>query len=261
MIPTSTVLLLNQHPARPLTDHIATLQRHSVAVIEHTELQSLCVMASRYVGHAMAPWAIVLAGPPARNCMAATHLRALFPSAGILALVDSGRKTVLKHTLQSGVDTCCRDTASASLLMANLHPLIARIAVSVPPQTPKSPEAAVLKSMPDAPGWTLIERGWVLLGPQQQRMRLTIGERAFIATLVAAPGLRADYPRLILAVSSGYAAKPTPMNQARLIALVSRLRHKFCAQGSEPPLRSVHRWGYMFTAPITQQAGTMRYFW
>lgn len=246
MTPAPAVLMLNRRPARALRHHVAQLQSHGYTVIACTEIQALCEMAAQYSAQATTPWIIILASSLANNCMAATSLRGLFPSAGILAFVSSRRETVLAHTLRSGADTYCYYSASAALLMATLHPLLARACAIGSPVA----ATAAATSIPALTGyWALTEKAWVLTGPQQQRMRLTTGERAFLSTLLAAPGLRANHDQLVEAVSGSYAGSSGPYHHARLTLLVSRLRRKFRAQGGEAPLRSVHRWGYMFTAP------------
>ncbi len=245
MTPAPAIIMLNRRPARALQHHVAQLQSHGYTVIACTEIQALCEMAAQYSAQATTPWVVILASSLSNNCIAATSLRGLFPSVGILALVSSLREAVLAHTLHSGADSYCRSSASASLLMATLHPLLAR-ACAIGPRVPAT---VAVTSIPGPTGcWALIEQAWVLTGPQQQRIRLTTGERAFLSTLLAAPGLRASHGQLMEAVSGSYAGSSRPYHHARLTLLVSRLRRKFRAQGSEAPLRSMHRWGYMFTA-------------
>lgn len=243
MTPAPTVLVLDQHPIKPLHQHIAVLQQNHVTVLAHPELQSLCATAFRYTRQPVAPWAIILAGSLLNNCLAARHLRGLFPLAGILALVDSGKETVLVHTLHSGADNYCHYSASGALFMASLRPLIARATIPAPA------EEHTLSSVPDN-RWTLIDRGWVLVGPQQQRIPLTTSERAFMTTLLAAPDLRASYQVLVLAIKGSNATIPPSVQRVRLTLLASRLRGKFRTRGCEAPFKSLHRWGYMFTAPV-----------
>lgn len=244
MIPAPTVLVLNARPAQVLQHHVSQLQSHGYTVIVCTDLQALCQSAAQYLGQFNTPWAIMLASSFVDNCVAARRLRGLFPAVGILALVTSGKEGLLTHALRSGADNCCRYSASAALLMATLHPLLARAAAAGLSVFP----AAHVASMPEAPEyWALVERGWVLIGPQQQRIRLTTGERALLSTLVAAPGLRVSHGRLLIAINCSYPGSRRPYHHARLTLLVSRLRRKLRAQGCEAPFKSVHRWGYMLT--------------
>ncbi|PLC50450.1 hypothetical protein CR159_08375 [Pollutimonas subterranea] len=250
MTPAPTVLVLNERPAKASQHHIAQLQGQGYIVIVCADLQALCEMAAQYRGQVTTPWVILLASSLVNNCMAANRLRKLFPSVGILALVTSGTEAVLTHTLHSGADNYCRYSASAALFMATLHPLVARAAA-----VDVSLDAAV--PVPDVPAaqghWALTEWGWVITGPQQQRIRLTAVERAFLAALFAAPGLRANHGRLLGAINSSCADNAPPYRHARLALLVSRLRRKFRTQGCVAPIQSVHRWGYMFTGRVSGQ--------
>ena len=248
MAPAPTVLVLNGRPAKALQHYVAQLQGQGYIVIVCADLQALCEMATQYRKQVTTPWVVLLASSLVNNCMAANRLRGLFPSVGILALVTSGTEAVLTHTLRSGADNYCRYNASAALFMATLHPLVTRaVAIDVPIHA----TVPVPYNMPAAPGhWALIEWGWVITGPQQQRIRLTAGERAFLAALFAAPGLQVDHGRLLDAISSSCAHNASPWCRARLALLVSRLRRKFRTQGCIAPIQSVHRWGYMFTGLV-----------
>lgn len=118
-------------------------------------------------------------------------------------------------------------------------------------RTSVSPATAMTSQvLPSLGCWAMLEHGWVLAGPQQQRIALTTGERAFLTTLFAQPGLRASHKQLIDAVNSSYTQDVASSQRVRLVLLVSRLRRKLREHGAEAPLKSLHRWGYMFAGQV-----------
>lgn len=240
------ILLLDPQQNQIAPCHQAMqLQAHGFDIAACTDMQQLYGKAREMAGHSGLQWVVVLAATLAANRIAATYLRTLYPVAGILALVASSRVTVLMQTLQSGADGYCPRNASPELLLASLLRLLWRAG-----NFGSVPQAQGAAGAVAAGTWALLEQGWVLLGPQQQRIPLTTGERAFLTTLLAAPGQRADHRRLVEAVNSNYDPVSGSVHPARLALLVSRLRRKLRAHGAEAPLKSVHRWGYMFTGRV-----------
>lgn len=188
---------------------------------------------------------VVLDGVAADNSIVAAYLRALYPSIGIISLVASDSQSELLLAMRSGADNYCLRDASFELLFAMLLRLLSRADGSVSPAEPMAPPSPV-----DRPGfWAMHEHGWVLSGPQQQRIPLTTAERAFLTTLFAQPELRASHRQLIDALNNSSAPSP-PAYPGRLGLLVSRLRRKLREHGTDAPLKSLHRWGYMFTGPV-----------
>lgn len=188
---------------------------------------------------------VVLDGVAADNNIVATYLRALYPSIGIISLVASNSQAELLQVMHSGADNYCLRDASFELLLAMLLRLLARTGGSTSLPKPMAPPSPV-----DRPGfWAMHEQGWVLSGPQQQRIPLTTAERAFLTTLFSQPELRASHRQLIDAVNNSSAPSP-PAYPGRLGLLVSRLRRKLREHGTDAPLKSLHRWGYMFTGPV-----------
>jgi len=96
-----------------------------------------------------------------------------------------------------------------------------------------------------APRWVLRDHGWTLISPEGKSLTLTTAEREFMTSLLAAPDHR-------LARTDLYAAHTGDERVAQesrgLDVMVSRLRRKAQLAGMRLPLRSVRRWGYMFTA-------------
>jgi DNA-binding response OmpR family regulator len=96
--------------------------------------------------------------------------------------------------------------------------------------------------------WRLQEGGWTLVSPQGQRLALTTLERKFISALFAAPSRSLARGDLSALAPSGGEGGDHPASSPRGVdVMVSRLRRKAQAMGMPLPLRSVRRWGYMFT--------------
>ena len=184
----------------------------------------------------------VLAGTHLDNCAAANYLRTLYPGLGIVAVADFASQLEPLQVLQSGADSIFPLNAEAPLLSAILFRLLWRIKQRWADATP--PVAA------GVPGWQLQEQAWVIVSPDGKRIPLTTGERAFLSTLMAAGGARASHAELTDAVNAAYALGPQALHKGRLGVLVSRMRRKFDEQGINMPLKSIHRWGYMFTGPL-----------
>jgi DNA-binding response OmpR family regulator len=95
--------------------------------------------------------------------------------------------------------------------------------------------------------WSLREGGWTLVSPSGQRMALTTLERKFMLALFEANNhslARNELSALAPEREPGERPGPSPRG---VDVMVSRLRRKAQALGIPLPLRSVRRWGYMFT--------------
>jgi DNA-binding response OmpR family regulator len=117
---------------------------------------------------------------------------------------------------------------------------------------PASPRTAAIPSFSamgaNSPPWQLRDGGWTLMSPQGLRLELTTLERKFMLALFSAPSrslARADL--LALAPSTGDGGEQPTSSPRGVDVMVSRLRRKAQALGMPLPLRSVRRWGYMFT--------------
>lgn len=175
---------------------------------------------------------LVLAGTSAQNCLAASLTRTLQPGMGIVAVVPPRHEQALIQVLSSGADAYCAPDASIELLATVLSALFRRLRQPATGQP--------------SPRWSLQEQGWMLAGPGGCRVPLTTGERAFLAALLKAPGMRASHDVLTIAVNAAYEVAGKSRQVRQLGLLVSRLRRKCEDQGATLPLHSVHGWGYMF---------------
>lgn len=180
---------------------------------------------------------VLLAGSLGENCASAAGLRAQYPDIGIVALVVSPSQDQLAQILQSGADSYCPKNASDRLLSATVFRLLSRMGRI---------DQSQAQARPAHGDWSLEEQAWVLADPTGGRVPLTTGERAFLLTLFNAADLRAEHAELIAAVDACSDAASHATSQARLGVLVSRLRRKFRRHGINLPLKSLHRWGYMF---------------
>ena len=185
--------------------------------------------------------AAVLAGSHHENCAAAAYVRAMYPMLPIVAVMDSGSEEALIELLRCGVDHHWPVGATGYLLAAIVTRLLASAMA-------RRNATAALAPQDGPECWALDEQGWVLRAPQGACLALTTGERAFMSTLMVAPGLRAAHEQLATAVASSYCA--TSGRHGTLGVLLSRLRRKAALQGLSLPVKSVHNWGYMFAAAV-----------
>ncbi|MFC4275429.1 helix-turn-helix domain-containing protein [Achromobacter aloeverae] len=96
--------------------------------------------------------------------------------------------------------------------------------------------------------WRLRDGGWTLVSPRGQRLVLTTLERKFMLALFGAPSRSLARAELsALAPSTGESGEHPASSPRGVDVMVSRLRRKAQAMGMPLPLRSVRRWGYMFT--------------
>jgi DNA-binding response OmpR family regulator len=187
------------------------------------------------------PSVAVLGGNLNQNMDAARYLQAVCPGTGIVMLMPGRGDAATIQALNSGADACCPAGVSVPLLAAVVFGLLRRLAAGPGTATAVTAVEGV---------WTLDEGGSVLMAPAGGRISLTTGERAFMTTLLSAPGSKAPHRQLIDAVNACYAHAAPRTHQARLGVLISRLRRKFARHGYDMPLKSVHNWGYMFTGKL-----------
>lgn len=244
MKPDDPVVLFLQCVApgpRRLSRNAAHLQAQGFRVLSCNNVLALYRLAQANLAlNALA--CAVLSGAHADNCAAANYLRTLYPALGIVAVADLASHLEPVQVLQSGADSIFPLNAEAPLLPAILFRLLWRMSQSSGMAAPPARSAA--------PRWSLQDQAWVIVSPDGERVPLTTGERAFLSILMGATGARATHAELTDAVNAAYALAPQPLHKGRLGVLVSRMRRKFNEQGVNMPLKSVHRWGYMFTGPL-----------
>ncbi|HLR29212.1 MAG TPA: winged helix-turn-helix domain-containing protein [Paenalcaligenes sp.] len=179
----------------------------------------------------------ILQGAPHQLFASVSRLRTVNQNVGIVALSSSLDEQFVVQLLHSGVDGYALGRASDSMVLALVNNVWRRIS-----------NMARLELQENTP-WTLTSRGWVLMSPKGQRLDLTTTERQLLAAIFAQPGRRADHQTLLDALND---TRQTlhGSGQNRLGVIISRLKKKAEAQKIEIPLRSVHRWGYMFADEV-----------
>jgi DNA-binding response OmpR family regulator len=155
-----------------------------------------------------------------------------------------------KHELQVTLAQLEADLRKLSSTVQNLSACLSETSVADPADPalevaePAGPDAGERP----APSWRLCEGGWTLISPLGQRLALTTLERKFMLALFAAPSHSLARAELsALAPSRGEAGEHPASSPRGVDVMVSRLRRKAQAMGMPLPLRSVRRWGYMFT--------------
>lgn len=224
---------------------LGALEAHGFQAIECSDLTQLTQQARLHT-QADRRMLVVLAAETTENCAIANYLRTLHPDLGILAMSDKTDESNLIRLLQSGVDNTCARDASAALVTSILFRMLARAG--------QRPVVAAARQSTDASvdgRWSLVEQDWVISSPEGQRISLTTGERAFLVALFNAPEHRASHADLIAAVNQAYdALHESARRQSRLSVMVSRLRAKCNQHNIDLPLKSLHRWGYMFSGQL-----------
>lgn len=240
------VVLLFDPALPPKGDSHALLLSLQTHGFETTQCSSVLqvIQQMRQTAHTVAqPSLMLLTADADENCTVANYVRTLYPDLGIVAVSDNNDDKSLIRLLQSGVDNICSRQASDALVAATLFRILARMG--------QSGDTKPVSQATPGEFWTLSDQDWVLISPEGHRIPLTTGERAFIVTLLNAPDLRASHNELIAAINQAYDAAPdSDRRQSRLSVLVSRLRTKFDRYNTELPLKSVHRWGYMFSGLV-----------
>jgi len=195
----------------------------------------------------------VLAADHPRNQAAAGMLDAL-PQVGVLAQLDACDDATLVSALQLGVDAWCPRNCSPNVLALAVHNLRRRLETS----SESSGSAQARAQLPErcagfasrtlsSGRWLLRDQAWRLQTPAGQTIQLTTSERTFMLKLIN--GADRSAPHAELLQGSGRLADHASA-KIRLGVLVSRLRRKVAAHGTELPIKSLHSWGYMFTDHI-----------
>ncbi len=191
------------------------------------------------------PVAVILAAQAGVNLAVLSYLRALYPALPILVVVPQYHEQLLAQVVVAGADMYCNDTAETSLVSTMLARMITRAGLSRALAGPLSRD-----DCPEQQGvWRLEGRGATLVTPDGTRLQISPNERAFLATLFNAVNHKAAHADLAYAITR-HVCDPVPSAAVlgHLGVVTSRLRRKLERQGFDLPVRSVHKWGYVFTA-------------
>lgn len=178
------------------------------------------------------------------------RLRAQDPYVPLVIVQSVWDEATLLPFLYGGVDAYCIGTDSPELWAAKLSSLLRRIRVS-------APMAGVMNSaLTESPSqselmWVLADGGWQLFSPEGRSMTLTSTERLLLLALCQQSDKRASHQQLLRALNGGEEDTSDPViAHNRLGVIISRLKRKGSLEGVTIPIRSVHKWGYMFSAPV-----------
>jgi len=264
-------ILAFSQPASLMQHYAATLPAHGFELVALHSPRELFLRLGQQTSSI-----VLLSCPLAEAYMLASRIRLLDSRVGLIVMADFKGPDARVRALQSGVDLCLEPDAEQSELAAYLHALFRRV-LTVQPQlsTTAIPasrttgfadggdygQAVKLNGHADAARnhetvgqaakslkWRLSDRGWTLVDPNGVQIPLTTAEREFIHRLFATPAKRIGRAELMSASEDG---APDAASASRYIdVLVSRLRRKAQQVGVDLPVRSIHRWGYMFTGEI-----------
>lgn len=226
-------------------ERVLALEQSGVQASALHDLMAVYSLAAEQFGNANRT-IFILEGEPHQLFAGLARLRSINRHLGVILLSPTLDESFIIQVLHGGADGYARSDASDSLLLAMVNNVWRRI--STPAQMGGHSEKP----------WTFTAKGWVLVSPRGERVDLTTTERQLLSTLLAAPGRRADHRTLLDALDDGENI-PLHSGQNRLGVIISRLKKKTDALGVELPLRSVHRWGYMFAAEvhIDQEGSTL----
>jgi len=96
---------------------------------------------------------------------------------------------------------------------------------------------------PPAPGWALVEGGWVLSDGMGHRLRLTTSEQRFLGRLFSERGKTVERRALVEALGEDV----HEFNYARLDTIASRLRRRAEKSNMPLPLHAIRGLGFAFT--------------
>lgn len=96
--------------------------------------------------------------------------------------------------------------------------------------------------------WTFDAKGWALISPDGERVRLSAAEYGVLLLLTEAPGDPVSRDHLFVALKK----PPSGPDDRSLDVLVSRLRRKFATSAFKLPIQSVRGVGYVFPGPVSR---------
>jgi DNA-binding response OmpR family regulator len=264
-------ILVFSQPGSLMQHYAVTLPRHGFELVLLNSPRELFLRLGLQTSSI-----VLLSCPLPEAYMLASRIRLLDSSVGLIMMADFKGPDARVRALHSGVDLCLEPDVEQSELAAYLHSLFRRVLIG----RPQLSTSAVHSGRTDGysnggddgqafklngqanPGsrqetdgqaarslkWQLTDRGWTLVDPSGVQIPLTTAEREFINRLFATPAKRIGRAELMSASEDG---APDATSASRYIdVLVSRLRRKAQQAGVDLPVRSIHRWGYMFTGEI-----------
>lgn len=264
-------ILAFSQPANLMQHYADSLPAHGFDVVMLSSPRELFLKISLQ----QAPL-VLLCCPLTDSFMLASRIRLMDAVTGLIVMADFRGSDDRVRALQSGVDLCLHPDVEQSELAAYMHSLFRRVLIARPKQaraampavaandfenggdygkTADLARASLAGSVQTAAStvskslkWSLIDRGWTLVDPKGVHVPLTTAERDFITRLFASPAKRIS--RADLMSSTEEVAQDSASASRYIDVMISRLRRKAQQAGVDLPVRSIHRWGYMFTGEI-----------
>lgn len=205
----------------------------------------------------LAPLIFMVSGINSESLAAISRLRLQSVDIPILVEFPSFVEELVLHALYSGADDYCVLESTAALWVAKIESLLRRSRYhEVPLSNTMASETPKLIASKRPSQWSLTDEGWLLKSPEGLQMALTTTERQFLLALCAKPEEGASHQELLCAIDSFSSTSfDVSSGPNRLGVLISRLKRKANGAGFKLPIRSIYKWGYVFSAPI--QVGNM----
>lgn len=219
----------------------------------HTHPQSFYPAAAKALAspRALAPLVFMISGINSESLAAISRLRMQSVYIPIMVEFPVFIEEQALQALYSGADDCCILDTVAALWVAKIECLLRRsrhyelkVLSPMGPEAPKPPVPELQLR------WFLTDEGWLLKSPEGLQIALTTTERQFLLTLCSKPDRGASHQELLSAIDGSSSDLNASSGPNRLGVLISRLKRKAFLAGLRLPIRSIYKWGYVFSAPI-----------
>lgn len=257
MISPSSPTLIWYQPQQPvfsaeLQAREAQLKAAGFEIQVHSQARDFHLAAAQAMADMarVTPLLFMISGVNNESLAAISRLRMQSVYLPIMVTFPSFIEERILQALYSGADDYCVLDNSAALWVAKIECLLRR---SRHPGLPASrPTWAETTSKPESieSSWALRDDGWVLQSPEGAHIALTTTERQFLLILCSQQDRRASHHQLLKAISEPGNEADVGTGHNRLGVVISRLKRKAALEGAVIPIRSIYKWGYMFSAPV-----------
>lgn len=181
------------------------------------------------------------------------NIRSVLGLGGLIAVKDPTSSLTVSELLIAGADAVVDATDNSFTELLAWHTALKRRVEALIRSTTLADNkvqtqvdiAGVIDKSPQSMTWSLVDGGWTLLSPTQEKITLTYGEKFFLACFVGEADKRVSREQLL-----GLNAIQNQSSRA-IDSLVSRLRKKAADSGFSLPIKSVHGWGYSFIGVLS----------
>jgi DNA-binding response OmpR family regulator len=197
---------------------------------------------------------------------AVMKVRALHPTAGVLAYASFADSEQRVRTLLCGADYCVDPNTSAVEMAALMRALARRgadiLASAIAASARTASSRDVAKPSVHGPSgasslWRLANKGWTLVAPSGRALALTAGERELVQRFFDAPDrkIRRDLDSTTKTLLDFSPADIAGVSPRVVDVMISRLRRKASQKQMGLPIRAVPGWGYVFAGDIERVDG------